>query len=64
MARSKQDPEWEERITMEVMVDAYGSEEQAMGWFYYFQDKIQFPFQAKCVANSTIDAMARSVNQG
>jgi hypothetical protein len=25
----------EERITMEAVVDAYGEDEQAMGWYYY-----------------------------
>ena len=40
----------EERIIMsEVVVDAYGPEEQAMGWYYYLQDKLQFPFEAICI---------------
>jgi len=34
----------EERILMEVVVDAYGTEERAMGWYYYLADKILFPF--------------------
>jgi hypothetical protein len=42
MSKVKQDPEREERITMEAIVDAYGAEEQAMGWYYYLDDKIQF----------------------
>jgi hypothetical protein len=58
MAQSKQDPAREERITMEAVVDAYGPEEQAMGWFYYLQDKIQFPFQAKCVTKRSISPLA------
>jgi Calcium binding len=58
MERSKQDPEREERIMMEVVVDAYGPEERAMGWFYYLQDKIQFPFQAKCVTKRSISPLA------
>ncbi|UBF30343.1 calcium-binding protein (plasmid) [Kovacikia minuta CCNUW1] len=45
----QEDPDREERITMEAIVDAYGSEEQAMGWYYYLDDKITFPFQAKCI---------------
>jgi hypothetical protein len=39
----------EERISMEILVDAYEAEEQAMGWFYYLQDTITFPFKAKCI---------------
>ena len=34
---------------MEVVVDAYGPEEQAMGWYYYLQDTMQFPFTATCI---------------
>jgi hypothetical protein len=58
MAQSQQDPEREERITMEVVVDAYDAEERSMGWFYYLQDKIQFPFQAKCVTKRRSSPLA------
>jgi len=40
----------EERIFMEAIVDAYGPEERAMGWYYYLDDKIIFPFTAECIA--------------
>jgi hypothetical protein len=40
----------EERIIMEVVVDAYDSGERAMGWYYYLDDKISFPFTAECIA--------------
>ncbi len=33
---------------MEVVVDAYDTEERAMGWYYYIAETIQFPFAAKC----------------
>lgn len=51
--RSKPTPrneEREERIANEAIVDAYGTEEQAMGWYYYLQDRISFPFTAVCDA--------------
>ena len=48
-ARNK-DSQREERITMEIIVDAYGPEEQAMGWYYYLDDKISFPFTAECIS--------------
>jgi len=32
------------------VVDANGPEEQAMGWYYYLDDTIHFPFSARCVA--------------
>ncbi|MEK4063869.1 MULTISPECIES: calcium-binding protein [Paenibacillus] len=43
-----EEPEREERIVMEIIVDAYDEEEKAMGWYYYLKDKIHFPFMAKC----------------
>lgn len=49
MPRIERDEERENRISMEAIVDAYGSEEQAMGWYYYLEDKIQFPFEAQCI---------------
>jgi hypothetical protein len=43
-------PEREERIHNEIIVDAYGEEEQAMSWYYYLKDNLAFPFKAKCSA--------------
>src|SRR5262249_31610974 len=40
----------EERIHNEIIVDAYGPEEQALGWYYYLENPIQFPFTARCIA--------------
>lgn len=37
----------EDRIVMQVVVDAYNSEERALGWYYYLEGKIDFPFQAR-----------------
>ena len=33
---------------MEAVVDAYGSAERAMGWYYYLDNKVKFPFKARC----------------
>jgi hypothetical protein len=59
MAKPKRDPVREERIYEEVIVDAYGPEEQAMGWHYYLEDKIRFPFQAKCIASRVASPLRR-----
>jgi hypothetical protein len=50
MPKSNQDADRKERIIMEIVVDAYGPEEQAMGWFYYLDDNLQFPFTATCIS--------------
>ena len=43
------DEEIEERIEMKIIVDAYGEQERAMGWYYYMADNLTFPFKAKCI---------------
>jgi hypothetical protein len=49
-SRPKRDEEREHRITMEIVVDAYGPDERAVGWYYYLGDQLRFPFTAACVA--------------
>jgi hypothetical protein len=39
MARRRKDPIGEERIHNEAIIDAYGPEEQAMGWYYYLETR-------------------------
>jgi len=51
MAKARRNPDRENRIHEEIIVDAYGPEEQAMSWYYYLEDKLQFPFHAQCVAS-------------
>jgi hypothetical protein len=57
MTRRDEDEEREERITMEIIVDAYDAEEQAMGWYYYLEGTMQFPFTARCVAQRAISPL-------
>lgn len=42
---------------MEILVDAYGAEEQAMGWYYYLEDKLRFPFTAICNSKRAISPL-------
>ena len=51
------DEEREERIAMEIIVDAYNSEEQAMGWYTYLSDSLQFPFTARCKMQRAISPL-------
>jgi len=57
--KSKTDKTREDRIHDEIVVDAYGGEEQAMGWYYYLQDTLKFPFQAKCIAVRPISPLRK-----
>jgi Calcium binding len=59
MAKPKRDPVREERIRNEAVVDAYGPEEQALGWYYYLENKIHFPFQAKCTVTKAVSPLRK-----
>ena len=56
-ATPKRDPDREDRIHLEIVADANGPEEQAMGWYYYLQDCLQFPFPAACIAARAISPL-------
>lgn len=50
MARPREQADREKRITDEAVVDAYGENERAMGWYYYMEGKLKTPFAAECTA--------------
>jgi len=56
---TKKDPKRDERITLEIIVDANGPEEQAVGWYYYLEDKLHFPFLAQCIADRAISPLRK-----
>lgn len=56
-AKPRMDMKREERIATEIIVDAYGPEEQSMGWYYYLEDKLQFPFTAICSVKRAISPL-------
>lgn len=59
MSRTREDPKRERRIAMEIIVDAYGPEERAMGWYYYLEEKLRFPFRAQCIAERKISPLRK-----
>ena len=57
----KQTPEnkaREERIG-EITADANDMEEVMMGWFYYLDDGITFPFEAECIEQKQISPLRK-----
>jgi len=58
MKKPKKDPVREDRI-YEVIADANGTEEQVMGWYYYLDDKIRFPFPARCIAAKVVSPLRK-----
>lgn len=49
MPRIAEDPVRENRILEEIIVDAHGSDERALGWYYHLENSLPFPFRARCV---------------
>lgn len=58
MAKATRDPERDERIAMEIVVDCYGESEQAMGWYYYLEEHLGFPFSAECSMKRSISPLS------
>ena len=59
MRRRKKDPVREDRMDNEVIVDACGEDERVMGWYYYLDDKIRFPFEAKCIGAKAVSPLRK-----
>lgn len=57
MSRVGTDEAREHRIHMEIIVDCYGEDERAMGWYYYLEGKLAFPFLARCIARRAISPL-------
>jgi hypothetical protein len=53
----KKDPKREHRIEMEIVVDAYDEGERSLGWYYYLDDKLNFPFSASCICKRSISPL-------
>ena len=49
----------EHRIEQEIVVDAYTPEERAIGWHSHLDDKLRFPFKAKCIATREISPLEK-----
>jgi hypothetical protein len=59
MAKPRKNSTREQRIENEIVVDAYGPAERAMGWYYYLEDKIHFPFRAQCAASKVVSPLKK-----
>jgi hypothetical protein len=58
MKRIDEDEVRENRISMEIVVDTYDEEERNMGWYYYLEDKLRFPFKARCITTRRSSPLA------
>ena len=46
MATTSHDDDREQRISNEIIVDAYNGDEERMGWYGYLEENLNVPFQA------------------
>lgn len=53
----KHDDEREERITMEIIVDAYNESEVRTGWYCYLENTLAFPFEAECLKSRKVSPL-------
>jgi len=42
---------------MEIIVDAYTQDEQAMGWHIYLDEMIDYPFEAQCIEEREVSPL-------
>jgi hypothetical protein len=49
----------ERRIEDEIVVDAYGPEERALGWHCYLEEKLPFPFNARCTTEHPLSPLKK-----
>jgi hypothetical protein len=54
---AERDEACEERISMEIVVDAYNEDERATGWYAYLEDRLHFPFLTRCLAERAISPL-------
>ena len=40
-------------------MDAHDTDEQAMGWYYYLEEHLRFPFRAKCIVQRAISPLRK-----
>jgi hypothetical protein len=48
VSQRQKEEDREERIIWEIVVDAHGPEERTIGWYYYLDDTLSFPFLTRC----------------
>ncbi len=42
---------------MEIVVDAYDENERALGWYYHLEERLQFPFKARCISQREVSPL-------
>jgi len=59
MAKTKRNAKRERRIEMEILVETYSAEDEAMAWYNYLEEKLHFPFRATCMVERVISPLRK-----
>jgi len=54
---TERDEERDDRIKMEIIVDAYTPDEQARGWHIHLAETMDFPFDARCIEEQEVSLL-------
>ena len=54
LRKASTEPARGRRIARDIVVDAYTENERAMGWYYYLEGTLQFPFRARCIGRPAV----------
>lgn len=46
--------EMQHKISYQIIVDCYEDHEVNMGWFYFFQDEVNYPFEAEITVKNRL----------
>jgi len=57
MGRGEKDEDREERIRMEIIVDAYERHERVSGWYVYLEERLDTPFEARCIEERDVSPL-------
>ncbi|HEY0581731.1 MAG TPA: calcium-binding protein [Chloroflexota bacterium] len=58
--RPDEEDDFDQRLSLEIIPDAYGPKEQAFSWYCYLEEHLQFPFQAECVTERSTSPLIAS----
>ena len=59
MPKIKEEKAREKRIRDEIIVDTYDEMERALSWYYYLEEKLNFPFLARCTGVRVISPLEK-----
>src|SRR5947208_12049740 len=49
----------ERRMEQEIVVDAYTADERALSWYHHLEEKLTFPFKARCIAKRSMSPLRK-----